>query len=66
MKPCLLPTHSLSTTRCPHAMHYLDDNQQCSLTSLFWTTSSRQKYQFILVSGQYAGYALRRSHRPRQ
>eukprot|EP00959_Pyramimonas_sp_CCMP1952_P011678 245576-Pyramimonas_sp.AAC.1 len=66
MKPCLLPAHSLSTTRCPLHKDYLDGNQQCSRTSLFWTTSSGQKHQIILVNRQYAGYVLRRSHRPRQ
>eukprot|EP00959_Pyramimonas_sp_CCMP1952_P399307 8366785-Pyramimonas_sp.AAC.1 len=52
--------------KCLHAMHCLGGNQQCSLTFLLWTTSSRQKHRIILVNRRYAGYALKRSHRPRQ
>eukprot|EP00959_Pyramimonas_sp_CCMP1952_P386137 8092828-Pyramimonas_sp.AAC.1 len=60
------PTHSPSIPKCLHTALYLDGNQQCSLTSLFRTTSSRRKHHIILVNRRYAGYVLKLSQRPRQ
>eukprot|EP00959_Pyramimonas_sp_CCMP1952_P111457 2331381-Pyramimonas_sp.AAC.1 len=44
----------------------MDGNQQCSLTYLFWFTSSRRKHRISLVNRRYAGYVLKLSHRPQQ